>query len=265
MMVVRSPILSAIVVLAVELSGCGRAGPNSPARPQGWAYPIIVNESQARARTLPLNPPALADASIAWSANPTMRSLRFVADTMKRSAYSHDSEVDPQRGEYNFDCSGMVDWVLQHAAPVAAAATRSNRESRPRAEDFHKAIVNAPTQGEYAGWVRIATVSSAQPGDVIAWLRDDEQRSGHTGHVAFLLHTPVRIPGYANAYRLRIADATSSRHAYDTRELLLRDGFGFGTIVVVVDQWDAPVGYGWSGTRSRRVRMTEIAIGRALR
>ena len=85
-------------------------------------------------------------------------------------------------------------------------------------------------------------------------------RIADTGHVAFVLLPPVLAPGYDNAYLVRIADSTRLLHDDDTR--VGRDGFGFGTILVVADpETDAPIAYGWVGLKWRAFE-TAIAIGR---
>jgi hypothetical protein len=140
-----------------------------------------------------------------------------------------------------------------------------NRTQRPLAQNFYAVIASAPAIGEQGGWARVPTVFEAQPGDVIAWLPDAAQQSAHTGHVAFLVHRPASLPGYADAYLLRIADSTSVHHAYDTRAALNRDGFGLGTLLVVVDNRDSPIGYAWAATLSQYVHITNIVIGRVVR
>lgn len=251
--------LLAGVALAIWLPACQRD------RRAIGAYPPTVTVDHAKARAAASWHPALTDDSIPWNSNDTMRTLLFVAATLKRTEYSHQRQVDALLGRYHFDCSGMVDWILQHSAPSAAQSVREEGAARPLAANFHGAIATSPTKDTRRGWLRIERVQDARPGDVIAWLRHSEQQSRSTGHVAILVHSPVRLPGYDNAYLLRIADSTSVRHANDTRQGLEDGGFGLGTIVVVVDERGHPVGYGWMATRSPRIRFTSIAVGRPLR
>jgi hypothetical protein len=167
-----------------------------------------------------------------------------------------------EQGLYVFDCSLMAQWVLMRATPVAAR-TVSRGLPRPLAADFQRRIASVPASAERGGWTRVPRVQDALPGDVIAWLKPKIIDSKNTGHVAFIVLPPVRVTGYSDAYLARIADATSLLHADDTRGD--GSGFGFGTILLVVDpDTDAPRAYGWVGLEWRAFE-TPIAIGRPLR
>lgn len=200
------------------------------------------------------------DAHIDWDENPSMRVLGKIAASLEESEYSHALFVNEKRGVHRFDCSAMVQWVLRRSAPTAAAAIAWKLEGRPLARDFQRRIARAPAERSRNGWRRIARVSDARPGDVIAWLKPEEIDSPNTGHVAFVVLSPVLAPGYDNAYLVRIADSTSLLHDDDTR--VGRSGFGLGTILVVSDpETDAPVAYGWVGLRWRAFE-TNVVIGR---
>jgi len=205
---------------------------------------------------------ALTDAYIPWDANEVLGIVGKIAETLNVSSYSSLTRVNVAKGEYSFDCSGMADWVLCRAAPVACRSVRS-AGPRPLARDFHRAIAAVPAGRERGGWRRIARVDEAQPGDVVAWIKPPEVPSRNSGHVAFIVRSPAPLPGYPNAYLVRVADSTSLYHDNDTREPGLTNGFGFGTILLVSDESGAPVAYGWVGTRAR-VFETKIAIGRAV-
>jgi hypothetical protein len=207
-----------------------------------------------------LERPALDDAHINWDENPSMRVLGKIAASLEETEYSHAPYVNEKHGIYRFDCSSMAQWVLRRSAPTAAAAIAWKLDGRPLARDFQRRIARAPTAKSRNGWRRIARVSDAQPGDVIAWLKPEEIDSPNTGHVAFIVLSPVLARGYENAYLVRIADSTSLLHDDDTR--VGRSGFGLGTILVVTDpETDAPIAYGWVGLRWRAFE-TSIAIGR---
>jgi hypothetical protein len=202
------------------------------------------------------------DAYIPWGENEVLRTVGKIAETLNFSSYSSVTRVNVENGEYSFDCSGMADWVLCRAAPVACRSVRS-AGPRPLARDFHRAIAAVPVGAERGGWRRIARVDQGEPGDVVAWIKPPEVPSRNSGHVAFIVRSPAPLPGYQNAYLVRVADSTSLYHDNDTREPGLTNGFGFGTILLVSDESGAPVAYGWVGTRAR-VFETKIAIGRAL-
>jgi hypothetical protein len=214
----------------------------------------VASASEAAEARLP------GDANIDWDENPSMRVLGKIAASLEESEYSHALFVNEKHGVYRFDCSSMVQWVLRRSAPTAASAIAWKLDGRPLARDFQRRIARAPAEKSKNGWRRIARVSDAKPGDVIAWLKPAEIDSPNTGHVAFVVLAPVLAPGYENAYLVRIADSTSLLHDDDTR--VGRSGFGLGTILVVTDaETDAPVAYGWVGLRWRAFE-TDIAIGR---
>jgi hypothetical protein len=70
------------------------------------------------------------------------------------------------------------------------------------------------------------------------------------------------LPELDGAFLVRVADSTSLLHQDDTREG--RNGFGFGTILVLTDSSGAPTRYGWMGLRGWTFE-TRIAIGRPTR
>lgn len=191
-----------------------------------------------------------------------MQRLGHMEATLTHSEYSYGFSVNEGQGIYNFDCSGMTYWVLKKAAPRAAAALAWKLDHRPLARDIQRRIASIPTESRRHGWQRIARVDALMPGDVIAWIKPKIIQSPNTGHVGFVVLPPARVPGYDNAYLVRIADSTRLLHDADTREG--RDGFGKGTILLVSDpETGAPVAYGWVGLRWRAFE-TAIALGRPL-
>lgn len=193
--------------------------------------------------------------------------VEHVATRLRDSRYSHATRIDERVGTYEFDCSGMVAWMLGRAAPKAQGAVAWRAKSaRPLARDYYAQIAATKPGSAKYGWSRVGRVSDARPGDVIAWLRPKEIRSANTGHVAFIVSAPAPAPGVANGYLLRIADASRYQHQDDTRSESGRTGFGMGTILVVADpESGAPVAYGWVGIESAWVLATPMAIGRVER
>ena len=246
---------------------CERPAPKPPPPPRrvGAAYPRLVSPAEAAQRAWQSYDAQLEDVNIPWAANATMRALFYVSETLQRSEYTHARDVDFQQGDYRFDCSGMVDWVLSQSSPVAAGSVRRGRVHRPLAKDFYHVIASSPVARAHRGWSRVVEVSSVRPGDVVAWVKREQDPSRHTGHVAFFVHPPARIRGYADAYLARIADSTTLAHALDNRPERMRGGFGLGTIVIVVDEADAPVGFGWAATLSPEIYLTDMAMGRPVK
>jgi hypothetical protein len=206
--------------------------------------------------------PLLDDARIDWTRNGVMRTLGRIAETMTSTEYARGTRVDEKKGIYHFDCSGMVDWVLQKGAPVARSSSAAGLEHRPLASDFYRRIARAPVDRELGGWRQVVRLEDAAPGDVIAWIKPAVVPSHNTGHVAVIVLDPVRLPGHDDAYLVRVADSTSLYHQDDTREG--RNGFGLGTILILTDSSGAPARYGWVGLRGWTFE-TQIAVGRAVR
>jgi len=215
--------------------------------------------------------PAMASPPDAPSALPAPRPaamavLQRIAATLQTSRYDHSTRVDVRAGRYDFDCSGMVAWVLARAAPQAHAATVRRAGGRPLARDYYRQIA-ATREGRGAqGWGRVARVADARPGDVVAWLMARGRRSSNTGHVLFVVEAPRPVAHLPGAFEVRVADASAYQHTDDTRAAAGRDGFGMGTMMLFADPATGAVrGYGWRAGFPLWGREAEIAIGRPLR
>lgn len=242
---VRGP-LAALALLAVAVAGTIA----SPARAQ--------------------NPHALARAR---SAQPRARAGQSVMDVLHRidqrlrtTRYEHVTRVDERVGRYEFDCSGMAAWVLSRAAPGAhAAVMQHNGRGRPVARDYHDIIAAAPKDRPRGPWLRVARMADVRPGDVIAWRKPATVLSQNTGHVAFVVAPPQQLDRAGHRYLVRIADATSIPHGDDTRAERKRTGFGYGTMLLYLDEPNGePTGFGWFGSPKRVDFRTHVAIGRAV-
>ncbi len=227
------------------------AAQREPAPPRREPDPV------SRASLLP------DDARVDWDANAVMRILGRIAKNPTQTEYWRGgARVDERRGTYAFDCSGMVEWVLHKAAPTAAYASAQSLGRRPLAIDFYHWIASVSPERDRHGWRRVTRVEDAEPGDVIAWIKPPIVPSPNTGHVAFVVFKPARVPGRDDAFVVRIADSSSLLHEDDTR--IDRNGFGLGTVLVLADgATGAPTGYGWVGLRAWTFE-TPIAIGRPL-
>ena len=183
------------------------------------------------------------------------------------SRYSPITYVNPKLGVYEFDCSGMVSWVLQRAAPGAWQSVRAySPTGRLVARDFVRAIAAVSDGRPTWSWQRVIRIEDAEPGDVIAWLKPQGWQSAVTGHVGFVLARPVASRRAPGAFLVRFADASRYQHQDDSRAASGRDGFGSGTVLFVTDsQTGAPTAYGWFGDESAWVAETQIVIGRPRR
>jgi cell wall-associated NlpC family hydrolase len=191
------------------------------------------------------------------------RKLLELADEIDRTRtdtlYSHATKVRRKQGIYHFDCSGMMNWMLERAAPSALA--KLGRE-RPVAASYVRVIEAAPTDRAKRGWQRVAHIDDVRPGDVFAWRRPaDWPKGGNTGHVGIVLAQPEPVPEWPDAYVVRILDSTRYQHQYDSRGEG-ETGFGTGTILFMTDGAGQGIGYGWHGSASRGWFETPIVFGR---
>src|SRR5215204_703603 len=107
--------------------------------------------------------------SVPRAGDRVMALIASIEQSLRESAYAHTTRVDSKRGKYLFDCSGMASWVLRRAAKRAhAAVLHQSSGGRPLARDFYWSIKRTPIGRDSYGWQRVARVSEAEPGDVIA-------------------------------------------------------------------------------------------------
>ncbi len=182
-----------------------------------------------------------------------------VAASLAESSYQPRTEVDPRRGVYRWDCSGMTTWLLRRSAPKALAAIAS---VRPVARDYYRAIARAPVGRPRRGWQRLAHVRDARPGDLFAFLRSPISTSKITGHVGVVVGHPVAIADWPGAWAVRIADSTRGGHGDDPRAVDPDGGFGIGTMLFVTDGSGVVRWYGWIGLDSPWLMPATVLFGR---
>lgn len=234
-----------------------------------FAYTRLERES---AYVIPGFSLALAPFAIPGEGEPATATGAGVIDALdemeasiRTTRFRHVTEVDPARGLYDFDASGMASWILQRTAPAAFAALESDR---PVAEDFARVIHEAPTDGEPQGWRRLTSASELRPGDVIAWSTPQaHRRDGLTGHVAIVVGMPAHVPGMDEAWSVRVADSTNEFHQWDSRLMSfdLDGGVGRGTLTLALAEDGHAYAYGWQGPWSPLFLRTDVELGRVTR
>jgi len=202
--------------------------------------------------------PAAADTASAGRVA-LLTEVRRELVTMRDSSYQHKTDVDSGEGEYNFDCSGFIDYALGHSRPAALKALPVTTSTRPLAKDFEHHFRAVGAGSANGPWRPVGAVSEVRPGAVIAWLKPADVKSRNTGHVVVVLDTPVRNSARADEWLVKVADSTASRHAQDSRDADT-DGLGTGTIGLSVDGAGHPVGYYWRGGVSTVLKHTEISM-----
>jgi hypothetical protein len=179
--------------------------------------------------------------------------------TRTDTLYSHRTRVRRKDGIYHFDCSGMINWMLER---VAETSLETIDRERPVAASYVRVIKKAPTSRSRGGWQQIAIITDVEPGDVFAWKRPaDWPKGGNSGHVGVVLARPAPVPHIKHAYVVRIADSTRWRHQDDTRSED-ETGFGMGTILFMTDGQGQPIGYAWFGSESGGYYETDVVFGR---
>lgn len=194
-----------------------------------------------------------------------LATVAFIQKNLKTSHYQGLTRVNTDEGKFNFDCSGMVGWILQGTAPQALSEVNANmrrKQSRPIVANFVKTLQSVSPLKPTAGWRRVFKLEDARPGDVIAWPTPSWYPSDASGHMGIVVETPVKVKG---GYLVRIADSTSYPHGNDTRNG--GSGFGYGTVFITVDpKTGAGNGQGWTGLYSTTtVIRTPILVGRPLK
>jgi hypothetical protein len=191
--------------------------------------------------------------------------LSTIEETLEQSRYQHGTVVNPARGEYYFDCSGMAEWVLRRGAPMSLRVLGRPRGRRPLATDYHRHISRIRPGQKRGPWYRVPDAMSARPGDVVTWTRPPWFPSKSTGHVAFVVGMPSPNRRGIQGVLLRVADASRFRHEADSRGPG-QTGFGTGVLLLPTDAEGQPIGYGWAGsvTPTDWLVPTKVAIGRPL-
>lgn len=193
------------------------------------------------------------------AASRVMERLERIRSTMTETRYQHHRSVRARRGQYFFDCSGMVQWVLEREA--RRSRLELDEGERPLAIDFVRRIARAPTDRFRGGWRRVARIADVRPGDVFAWERPPDFNSRNTGHVGFVIRPPEQV-GDTPVWAFRVADASRYTHQDDTRPWPGPGGFGHGTIAFIADEVGQPIGYAWRGLESYGYRETRVVFGR---
>ncbi|MCB9598516.1 MAG: CHAP domain-containing protein [Sandaracinaceae bacterium] len=252
---------SALLVLAASLPAAaddtsGAVLTVTPTWPAEWPMdpaPITTDH-------WPELPPPLAPLPPATPAAARVVALLERVQAEQRDlAYQHRTSVNERLGRYRWDCSGMVSWVIRHAAPRAGRAMGSERLA---ARGLYRMIERAPTDRDARGWQRIDHIEDVRAGDVFAWRTAPGSPSRHTGHTGFVVQRPRPVPGLRDAYAVRVADSIVGPHQDDSRAPDTDGGLGTGVFVFLTDGEGHATHYGWHGTRTAGYMRTPILFGR---
>jgi len=191
------------------------------------------------------------------AAERALSALERVRRRQRTTRYQHHTRVREARGDYRWDCSGMVNWVL---ARSSRRALRGLGRGRPRAMDYARVIGRSPSTTSRRGWQRVQ-VGEVRPGDVFAWETQPRRfRRYATGHVGFVVGAPRRVRD--DLWAVRIVDSTSGPHQDDTRSWDGVGGTGYGTMTFQTDAAGEAIAYGWWGTESPIYVAAPVVFGR---
>jgi len=186
--------------------------------------------------------------------------VRRELTAMNTSRYQHQIEVNEKSGQFDYDCSGLIDYALESVDPAAYRVLPVST-TRPLAQDIAKHIRHVGHSATSDPWQQVRTVAELRPGDVVSWLTPPDSDSDNTGHVMVALDAPTKNSERTGEWLVRVADSTTSPHAQDSRTGGT-NGLGTGTIGLVAGDSGQPIGYYWRGGTSTHLEHTAIALGR---
>ncbi|MCA9610350.1 MAG: CHAP domain-containing protein [Myxococcales bacterium] len=252
----RLAILAPLVLVAASAAADDTVLTVTPTWPAEWPMdPAPITSSR-----WPELPPALAPLPPATpAAARVIDTLARVQRDQRDIAYQHRTSVNERTGRYRWDCSGMVSWVVRHAAPRAGRAMGSERLA---ARGIYRMIERAPTDHPRAGWQRVEHIEDVRAGDVFAWRTPPGAPSRHTGHTGFVVQRPRPVDGLRDAFAVRVADSIVGPHQDDTRPPNTEGGLGTGVFVFLTDGEGHATHYGWHGTRTAGYMRTPVLFGR---
>lgn len=173
----------------------------------------------------------------------TLEHARKLLQNTKDARYDHKSDIDEAAGRLYCDCSGFVGYVFKQQLPQHFATLKKlPTHRRPLASDFHDTFAAAPAEPARPTdlWQKVETLTTARPGDVLVWRKDELIKGQDTGHVMFIDQAPRKIA--PDTWAIIIIDSTSKPHQDDTRQAG-QTGIGRGTVFVKTDDAGRPVAY----------------------
>ncbi|MGJ8694849.1 MAG: hypothetical protein ACSHYF_00895 [Verrucomicrobiaceae bacterium] len=179
---------------------------------------------------------------------------------LKDTHYQSKTVVDPEKGVFRCNCSGLISHLLRHHFPESYLTVRGSKapwKVRPLAVTFYETFMVAE-DGRKPGWQKVNRIMDAKPGDIVAWRKLTIKEGYNTGHVVMVASQPVLDAD--GRVKVRIVDSSSGRRANDTRPKGV-SGVGSGDMWFSIDEEGRPIAY-WLNEKSNRSKSNKIAIGR---
>lgn len=208
--------------------------------------------------------------SAGWAKEPVDKSHLFAREMnvilkgLKDTNYQSRTEVDPSKGIFRGNCSGLITYILRNHFPEAYLTVRGKDapwKIRPLAVTFYETFMAAGRkEGAKPGWERVPKLMDVKPGDIIAWRKPILKQGLNTGHVCMIAGLPTLEPD--GRIKVRVADSTSGRHANDSRPKGV-NGVGTGDMWFEVNEKGEPIAM-WLNENSKRNPKYKIAMGRII-
>jgi hypothetical protein len=155
------------------------------------------------------------------------------------------------------DCSGLVTAVLKRTYSLTDDNFRQWLHARrPVARHYYAAIEKKE------GFLPVATVPEARPGDLLAVKYEQAKKGDNTGHVMIVATAPRErtatepIVSGTRQWEVKVVDQSSSYHGHaDTRYTegkKKHGGVGAGVMRIYSDADGNVVGYTWSTSRKSK-------------
>lgn len=183
--------------------------------------------------------------------------------------YEHAKEsarkqVDFENGSCSAhnDCSGFISYLLVTDAPKHYDVLKAAQPNAhyPQAKTYAQFFSELSSNDPQNGWLKVDLVADLKRGDLIAWAKQKPpgQKRGNTGHVMMVAEPPTAVTeemvdGKPVRYSSIVVIDSSSVDHFPPDQLPPhakqehRDGVGKGTVRIVLDGADNPIGY-WEET-----------------
>jgi hypothetical protein len=182
-----------------------------------------------------------------------------IVNNLLQTDYQHDTEIDPDLGIYDCDCSAFVGWVLNLVAPRhygSLLEEQGNPQPRPLAYQFYRFLVSLSSSPQ-EGWVAIPQLADAGRGDIVAWEFPILEAHHDTGHTFIVADSPKLQDD--DTFAVRVYDSAAEPHFEDTRGSG-ETGVGSGFINFQVDDAGSPSAFQFAP--GEPFHQFPIAIGR---
>jgi len=192
------------------------------------------------------------------------KAITMLTKRMRKSQHQDHSIVNVEEGEFIFNCSGLVNYLLRESLPAFIEFWSHTGES-PQVLDYCSRIESLDEKPS-PHWLRIHKVTDMAPGDLLVWKRprfEGEYGKYPDGHAMVIADFPS--PSWREGEMLvTVVDSTKQPHLEDTREKDKLTGLGLGTVGLGVNPDGTPKSYWWRGGISEKEITTWVGAARLI-